>query len=118
MFYYSRAEEGVPPPGESVILLSFVCSVGPQQIGQCDLLGKVRGKNNDWDGLMRKPQAPGELGEGVLKKAPLVEAKLIPEGIVSKKKRWRSPGARVVSQAEGNVAGSRAIGIYDELDLF
>lgn len=67
---------------------------------------------------MRKPQAPGELGEGVLKKAPLVEAKLIPEGIVSKKKRWRSPGARVVSQAEGNVSGSRAIGIYDELDLF
>lgn len=72
MFYYSRAEEGVPPPGEAVTPLSFACPVGPQQIGQCYLLGRVRGKNNDGDGLMRKPRAPGELGEGVMKKAPLV----------------------------------------------
>ena len=72
MFYYSRAEEGVPPPGEAVTPLSFACLVGPKQIGQCYLLERVREKNDDEDGLMRKPHAPRELGEGVLKKAPLV----------------------------------------------
>lgn len=72
MFYFSRADEGVPPHEEAVTPLSFACPVGPQQIGQCCLLGRVREKNDDGNGLMRNPRAPGELGEGVLKKPSLV----------------------------------------------